>query len=143
MYFCVASSAVCAEPGVKLRDRIKQAAPDGVDVLFDNVGGEQYDESLKTLKWGARILVIGFASGKIPKIPANIALVKNLTVSQFLCMHGTNRHCRFNLGKAEPEHDKLNPVGRIPKTLKSDRVENLWQGLTYTSPNDGNVCAYA
>mmetsp|Transcript_7032 Transcript_7032/g.13360 ORF Transcript_7032/g.13360 Transcript_7032/m.13360 type:complete len:358 (-) Transcript_7032:405-1478(-) len=68
------------EPGVKLRDRIKQAAPDGVDVLFDNVGGEQYDESLKTLKWGARILVIGFASGKIPKIPANIALVKNLTV---------------------------------------------------------------
>lgn len=48
----------------------------GVDVLYDPVGGKLTKESMKVLKWGAQILVIGFASGEIPVIPANIALVK-------------------------------------------------------------------
>ncbi|KAL5075373.1 hypothetical protein RYX36_014357 [Vicia faba] len=52
----------------------------GVDVLYDPVGGKLTKESLKVLKWGAHILIIGFASGEIPVIPANIALVKNWTV---------------------------------------------------------------
>ncbi|KAG6550802.1 hypothetical protein Mapa_007706 [Marchantia paleacea] len=52
----------------------------GVDVLYDPVGGKQHKEALKLVKWGGQILVIGFASGEIPSIPANIALVKNWTV---------------------------------------------------------------
>ncbi|XP_048232143.1 quinone oxidoreductase-like protein 2 homolog isoform X2 [Ricinus communis] len=48
----------------------------GVDVLYDPVGGKLTKDSLKLLNWGAQILVIGFASGEIPVIPANIALVK-------------------------------------------------------------------
>lgn len=48
----------------------------GVDVLYDPVGGKLTKESMKLLNWGANILVIGFASGEIPVIPANIALVK-------------------------------------------------------------------
>ncbi|XP_057475170.1 uncharacterized protein LOC130763296 [Actinidia eriantha] len=52
----------------------------GVDVLYDPVGGKLTKETLKLLNWGAQILVIGFASGEIPVIPANIALVKNWTV---------------------------------------------------------------
>ncbi|CAK8567750.1 unnamed protein product [Lathyrus sativus] len=52
----------------------------GVDVLYDPVGGKLTKESLKVLKWGAHILIIGFASGEIPVIPANIALVKNWTI---------------------------------------------------------------
>ncbi|KAK7317047.1 hypothetical protein RJT34_00954 [Clitoria ternatea] len=52
----------------------------GVDVLYDPVGGKLTKESLRLLKWGANILIIGFASGEIPVIPANIALVKNWTV---------------------------------------------------------------
>lgn len=52
----------------------------GVDVLYDPVGGKLTKESLKLLNWGAQILVIGFASGEIPVIPANIALVKNWTI---------------------------------------------------------------
>ncbi|EYU35179.1 hypothetical protein MIMGU_mgv1a009232mg [Erythranthe guttata] len=50
----------------------------GVDVLYDPVGGKLTKESLKLLNWGAQILVIGFASGEVPVIPANIALVKVL-----------------------------------------------------------------
>ncbi|WOK95889.1 hypothetical protein Cni_G04596 [Canna indica] len=52
----------------------------GVDVLYDPVGGKVTKESMKLLNWGANILVIGFASGEVPVIPANIALVKNWTI---------------------------------------------------------------
>ncbi|MQM13450.1 hypothetical protein Taro_046378 [Colocasia esculenta] len=52
----------------------------GVNVLYDPVGGKLMKESMKLLKWGAHILVIGFASGEVPVIPANIALVKNWTI---------------------------------------------------------------
>ena len=44
------------------------AAPKGVDVVLDPVGGTQFSEALKTVKWGAHILFIGFASGQIPKV---------------------------------------------------------------------------
>ena len=56
------------------------AAPQGVDVFFDNVGGSVWAEALKTVSWGAHVLVVGFASGTIPSLPTNLALVKNLTV---------------------------------------------------------------
>ncbi|KAL3524087.1 hypothetical protein ACH5RR_016921 [Cinchona calisaya] len=52
----------------------------GVDVLYDPVGGKLTKEAMKLLNWGAHILVIGFASGEVPVIPANIALVKNWTI---------------------------------------------------------------
>jgi NADPH:quinone reductase len=52
----------------------------GVDVVFDPVGGDVFDESLRCIAPLGRLLPIGFASGRIPEIPANIVLVKNLTV---------------------------------------------------------------
>ncbi|TVU18701.1 hypothetical protein EJB05_34812 [Eragrostis curvula] len=52
----------------------------GVDVLYDPVGGKLTQDSLKLLNWGAHILVIGFASGDVPVIRANVALVKNWTI---------------------------------------------------------------
>jgi NADPH:quinone reductase len=52
----------------------------GVNVVYDPVGGETFDKTLKCIAWGARIIIIGFASGKIPKIPANILLVKNCDI---------------------------------------------------------------
>ncbi len=54
-----------------------------VDVVFDPVGGELFDEALRCLKPEGRILVVGFASGEVPKIPANILLVKNAEVLGF------------------------------------------------------------
>ncbi|KIU45360.1 MULTISPECIES: NADPH:quinone oxidoreductase family protein [Bradyrhizobium] len=52
----------------------------GVDVVFDPVGGDVFDESLRCVAPLGRLLPIGFASGRIPEIPANLVLVKNLTV---------------------------------------------------------------
>jgi NADPH2:quinone reductase len=52
----------------------------GADVVFDPVGGDVFDQSLRCVAPLARLLPIGFASGRIPEIPANLVLVKNLTV---------------------------------------------------------------
>ncbi len=52
----------------------------GADVVYDPVGGDLFDLSLRCLKWEGRLLVIGFASGKIPQVPANILMVKNVAV---------------------------------------------------------------
>ena len=67
-----------------LRDQIKSLTNGkGADVTYDPVGGSAFDESLRSTKHGGRIIVIGFASGTIPQIPANILLVKNISVLGF------------------------------------------------------------
>ena len=60
--------------------RAEMKALGGVDVLYDPVGGAAFDAGLRACNPEARILPIGFASGTVPRIPANILLVKNLTV---------------------------------------------------------------
>lgn len=55
----------------------------GVDVVFDPVGGALFDASLRCIAWEGRIVVIGFASGTVPQVPANILLVKNIAVQGF------------------------------------------------------------
>ena len=52
----------------------------GVDVVYDPVGGDVFDGSRRCVAWDGRILVIGFASGRVPDIPANHVLVKNYSV---------------------------------------------------------------
>ncbi|MBP6815526.1 MAG: zinc-binding dehydrogenase, partial [Burkholderiaceae bacterium] len=52
----------------------------GADVIYDPVGGAIFDESLRCIAPDGRIIPMGFASGAIPQIPANLALVKNITV---------------------------------------------------------------
>ncbi|MCC7259199.1 MAG: NADPH:quinone oxidoreductase family protein [Gammaproteobacteria bacterium] len=48
----------------------------GVDVVFDPVGGELFDQASRCLAWNGRLLVVGFASGTIPRFPVNLALLK-------------------------------------------------------------------
>lgn len=52
----------------------------GADVVYDPVGGELFNAALRACNPEARLLPLGFASGSVPQIPANILLVKNLTV---------------------------------------------------------------
>ncbi|HTD38326.1 MAG TPA: NADPH:quinone oxidoreductase family protein [Candidatus Limnocylindrales bacterium] len=63
-----------------LADAIKSATGGGIDVATDNVGGEQFDAALRAAKRDARLLVVGFAGGTIPQIPANRILLKELDV---------------------------------------------------------------
>jgi len=62
-------------------ERVKQAtAGRGADVIYDPVGGDVFDLSTKCIAFGGRLLVIGFASGRIPTIQANRILLKNMSV---------------------------------------------------------------
>lgn len=61
-----------------IRDAVK--ALGGADVLYDPIGGEQFKAAFRACNPGARLLPLGFASGEVPQIPANILLVKNMTV---------------------------------------------------------------
>jgi NADPH2:quinone reductase len=63
-----------------LVDQVKAASGGGIDVAIDNVGGEQFDTALRAAKRDARLLVVGFAGGTIPQIPANRILLKELDV---------------------------------------------------------------
>jgi NADPH2:quinone reductase len=67
-----------------IRERVKAITGGrGADVVYDPVGGDAFDASLRCIAWGGRLIVIGFASGRIPQAPANILLVKNIDVIGF------------------------------------------------------------
>ena len=53
----------------------------GADVIYDSVGGEITDQSLKCIAWNGRLVIIGFAGGEIPSIKANRILLKNIAVT--------------------------------------------------------------
>src|SRR5205814_1870752 len=64
-----------------IRDRVRALTDGkGVDVVFDPVGGDAFDQALRAVNWQARMLVIGFAGGRIQAVPANLILVKNISV---------------------------------------------------------------
>lgn len=64
-----------------VRLRIKELTDGrGANVVYDPVGGELFTASLRSIAFEGRILLIGFASGTVPQIPANHLLVKNVDV---------------------------------------------------------------
>lgn len=64
-----------------LKDGIHEiTAGAGADVIYDPVGGELFEQSLRAVAWRGRVLVIGFASGQISKIPANLPLLKGSSI---------------------------------------------------------------
>ncbi len=82
--------AVCREHGAdetinytseNLKDRLKALTQgNGVDVVFDPVGGEYSEVALRNTAWEGRYLVIGFAAGDIPRIPLNLTLLKGCSI---------------------------------------------------------------
>lgn len=66
---------------VGLRDALKElTGKKGVDVVYDPVGGDLTEQALRSTAWRGRFLIIGFAAGPIPKIPANLPLLKGCSV---------------------------------------------------------------
>jgi NADPH2:quinone reductase len=64
-----------------LRARLKElTGPKGVDVVYDPVGGALAEPALRSLGWKGRFLVIGFASGEIPRVPLNLTLLKGCDI---------------------------------------------------------------
>ena len=64
-----------------LRSALKQIGGEhGMDVVFDPVGGPYSEPALRSLAWGGRHLVVGFAAGEIPKVALNLVLLKGCAV---------------------------------------------------------------
>ncbi len=63
-----------------LKVRAKELSGGGVDVVVDPVGGPLAEPALRASGWNGRFLVIGFAGGGIPKLPANLVLLNNRTL---------------------------------------------------------------
>ncbi len=82
--------AVCKQHGADdvinyttedLKERIKALTQgNGVDVVYDPVGGAYSEAALRGIAWGGRFLVIGFAAGDIPRIPLNLTLLKGCSI---------------------------------------------------------------
>ena len=85
-----------------LKEKLKEiSAGKGVDVIFDPVGGDTFDTIARTMARKGRLLVIGFASGSIPKLAVNLALVKEFSVVGVFWGAFT---------RAEPDEYKLNMI---------------------------------
>tara|TARA_B100000902_G_scaffold68365_1_gene74502 strand:+ start:1 stop:957 length:957 start_codon:yes stop_codon:yes gene_type:complete len=69
------------EGQVEFREEVKNLTNgQGADVIYDPVGGDVFDHSIRCINWGGRILIVGFASGRIPELPINMALIKGFSV---------------------------------------------------------------
>jgi NADPH2:quinone reductase len=64
-----------------LKERVKELTGGaGVDVVYDPVGGPLFEQAVRATGWEGRVLVIGFASGEIPSLPANLVLLKSCQI---------------------------------------------------------------
>jgi NADPH2:quinone reductase len=82
--------AVCREHGADdvinyttedLRERLRHITGGrGPDLIYDAVGGPYTEPALRSIAWRGRLLVVGFASGEIPKIPLNLTLLKGCSI---------------------------------------------------------------
>jgi NADPH2:quinone reductase len=103
----------------------------GVDVVYDCVGGDYSEAALRSIAWGGRLLVIGFAAGAIPKIPLNLFLLKNAAaVGVFwgeMIMREPEQH-RANMievldwcakGRLKPHVHASYPLARIGEAISA------------------------
>ena len=65
----------------EFKDKVKDITNgNGADIIYDPVGGDIFEQSLRCISWNGKLLVIGFASGRIGSAPANLPLLKNCSV---------------------------------------------------------------
>jgi len=102
----------------------------GADVIYDPVGGDVFDKSLRCIAWEGRLLVIGFTSGRIPAAPANLVLLKNIAVTG---VH-FGAYARHDPGIFRRTHDELVALygsGKIdPLVHRVLPLEEALSGLT-------------
>ncbi len=99
-----------------LKDAVKElTGGKGVDVVYDPVGGDYAEPAIRSMAWNGRYLVIGFASGPIPKIPLNLTLLKGCSIVGVFWGRFTGEEPKVHLQNIAELWDlfakgKLNPV---------------------------------
>jgi NADPH2:quinone reductase len=113
-----------------LQESLKQMTkPGGIDVAFDPIGGGAFNACTRCMAWNGRLLVVGFASGKIPKFPVNLALVKGFGVLGVFWGSFAKRQPSdfaqnmkelfqwYQKGEVKPHLDSIMPLEDAPKAL--------------------------
>ncbi|MBU2953923.1 NADPH:quinone oxidoreductase family protein [Marinobacter sp. F3R08] len=115
-----------------LKDAIKKLTHSkGVDVIYDPVGGDFTEQALRAMAWNGRHLIIGFAAGDIPKVPANLTLLKGCSVVGVFWGSFTQREPEasaqnmlelmklYGEGKIDPKISEVFEFGDYAKALGS------------------------
>ena len=114
-----------------LRAQLKQLAPHGPDVIYDPVGGAYTEAAFRSIGWRGRHLVVGFAAGDIPAIPANLPLLKGASlVGVFWGDHARREPPRvfadliqllawLRAGTLRPEVTQRYPLARAPEAIQA------------------------
>jgi NADPH:quinone reductase len=114
-----------------LKVRAKELTGGGADVVMDPVGGPYAEQALRATKWGSRYVVLGFASGEIPRIPLNLVLLKGVIVRgmemRTITENEPERVARdlqelrdlFMGGKLHPHVSAVYPLGDTALALQS------------------------
>ncbi len=112
-------------------DRVKEITGRGADVIYDPVGGDVFDLSTKCIAPEGRLLVIGFAGGRIPSIAANRVLLKNMSLVGVLWGGYVQAHPDYPAavhpelmklyaaGKIRPCIGAKHPLAELPKALRN------------------------
>jgi NADPH:quinone reductase len=113
-----------------LRDGLKALAPKGIDVVYDCVGGPHAEPAIRSLAWGGRYLVVGFAAGDIPRIALNLLLLKSSSlvgvfwgahVRRDLAGHGANMRQILQWvaeGKLKPHVGEVFPLAKTADAIR-------------------------
>lgn len=115
-----------------LRDGIAEATKgEGVDVVYDPVGGEMTELALRSTKWNGRLLVIGFAGGSIPEIPMNLPLLKGNSVvgvfwGRFTTEEPLRSQSNFETIVEWVAEGRLHPVVQKTYSLDEGREAMQW-----------------
>jgi len=96
----------------ELRSLLRDALPEGADVVVDPVGGALSEPALRTLRWGGRFVTVGYASGDIPRIPLNLVLLKGVHVLGFQFIDFAT-HRADELARNDDELQQLLADGRV------------------------------
>lgn len=117
-----------------LRDSLRQQVHAvtngyGADVVLDTLGGDVFDASLRAMAWRGRMVVIGFAAGRIPEIKANYLLLKNILVSGLQWSDYRERDPEW-VRRVQDELFGLYTVGKIkPNVMKIFAMEEFAPAL--------------
>jgi NADPH2:quinone reductase len=111
-------------------ERVRElTAGKGADVIYESVGGEVFDRSLKCIAWNGRLLVIGFAGGQIPEVKVNRILLKNIAlIGLHWGAYALNEPAR--IGETFAALFRLYDAGKIkPVIFRRYRLEEIADAL--------------
>ena len=113
-----------------LRDQVHAAVGKrGVDVVVENVGGDVFDACVRALAWSGRLIVVGFASGRVPEIKAGVILVKNISVIGMQFANYRDREPAKCLAAREQLFDLYNAGKLKPQVMAMFPLERYMEAL--------------